>query len=127
MHLFYAGRALYALIELVDVTCYATAYRGVFIVIINRLRSALATEGAELPSSLALFPTVLAAVDYLEDSLQVARLSLKHQCSLPSLMLQREQLSEAPLSMHKAFSVHSHLLSIEKGIVHHRYSMPVTE
>ena len=79
MHPFHAGRALYALIELVDVSCYATAYRGVFMVIINRLRSALSTRGAEASSSLALFPAVLASVDYLEDSLQVARLSLKHQ------------------------------------------------
>ena len=78
MHPSHAGRALYALIELVDVTCYATAYRGVFMVVINRLRSALSTQGAEVSSSLALFPAVLAAVDYLEDFLQVARLNLKH-------------------------------------------------
>ena len=78
MRLLHAGRALYALIEVVDVTCYATAYRGVFMVIINRLRSALSNQGAELPRSLALFPAVLTAVDYLEDSLQVTHLSLIH-------------------------------------------------
>ena len=76
MRLLHAGRALYALIEVVDVTCYATAYRGVLMVIINRLRSALSNQGAELPRSLALFPAVLTAVDYLEDSLQVTHLSL---------------------------------------------------
>ena len=59
MHIFYAGRALYALTELVDITCYATAYCGVLMVIINRLRSALTTQGADVPSSLALFPAVL--------------------------------------------------------------------
>ena len=54
---------------------YATAYRGAFMVIFNRLADALADRwpSFKLPLAPALFPVFLASLDYFEDALQASQ------------------------------------------------------
>ena len=68
-HTFVAGKLLFILIEVLDVTVYIPAYRGAAMVAFNYLGSAFVQRAA-------VFPAVLGAVDCIEDFLQ-ARENLK--------------------------------------------------
>ena len=86
-----AGKLLYTVIEIVDVTIYAAAYRGAAMVIFNKLSSAISRKSSskfdQIP--IAVFPAILAQLDRFEDLLQVNTISLSLQCHsrfmLPSM------------------------------------------
>ena len=65
------------MIEAIDVTIYASAYRGAFMVIFNRLAGALMKRWPSFRPGFhpALFPVYLASLDYFEDLLQVIDLA----------------------------------------------------
>lgn len=68
------GRRLYLAIELVDVSLYHFAYRGAFLVLCNRLASALGARWPAARPAVAWFPAVpvvLAGLDLAEDVSQV--------------------------------------------------------
>lgn len=85
-HLFNAwgkdGIVKYLIIELIDVTLYHYGYRGLFVVLFNRLGDALASKhvcgsAAEdlfvlLSSKLSLCPVIVAGTDFFEDLAQVS-------------------------------------------------------
>ena len=64
------GRLLYLVIEFVDCTVYHFAYRGVFLVILNRMSDYITAKWAAagpLVSAMSNVPFALAWVDLFED------------------------------------------------------------
>lgn len=73
----HGGRLKYLLIEAIDVTFYHSGYRAAFLVMYNKMTSALGNTTTFKPyaaniSKLAYFPIILALLDFLEDLFQVA-------------------------------------------------------
>lgn len=74
------GRLLYLLIEAVDVFIYCPSYRATYLVLLNRLYTALSTRipidfgggSGGWIRRLAFLPIILAIVDFIEDFGQVA-------------------------------------------------------
>jgi hypothetical protein len=66
----FQGKFLYVVIELIDCAVYILAYRGVFLVLLNRMSAAISSRWAMIAPIVSVMPAVplfLAWVDLFED------------------------------------------------------------
>eukprot|EP00291_Cryptomonas_curvata_P026796 CAMPEP_0172168040 /NCGR_PEP_ID=MMETSP1050-20130122/9911_1 /TAXON_ID=233186 /ORGANISM="Cryptomonas curvata, Strain CCAP979/52" /LENGTH=204 /DNA_ID=CAMNT_0012838907 /DNA_START=9 /DNA_END=620 /DNA_ORIENTATION=- len=71
------GKFLYLIIEFIDCAVYTLAYRGVFLVLLNRMSAQISSRWAMIAPVVSIMPAIplfLSWVDLLEDLGQVAML-----------------------------------------------------